>query len=327
MTISKINLWKWCLLFVVTFFTLCSFIAISFSPELIFVQCDVGQGDAILIRQRSIDIVIDTGYQGYGIIECLDRYMPFWDQTIELVILSHFDLDHVGGFKEVMSHFDVLHVMIGATIFDTGLGTNELELISSYIEQKYSNLLVVRSGDSFQLDDLSISILWPMITAEQRSLMSDYGFIDQDIFQKIVNNHSAFGIANDIDENDGSIVAEITFKDFSVLLTGDISSDIEDFLVHELLIHSNFDIFKVSHHGSLSSSSPSFIRYINPMIASIGVGDNRYGHPHPDVISRLLKHSNYVCRTDMSGDIVIEYSQGLFTLNNSTDCLTPVFGD
>ena len=145
-------------------------------------------------------------------------------------------------------------------------------------------LQLLRSGDELKIEkDLKIQILWPK---------------QEQIQENILNNNS--------------IVAKLIYKNFSMLLTGDIEAIAEEEILKEYKNSNilNSTILKVAHHGSKSSSTQNFIEKVKPKIALIGVGENNtFGHPNEGVIERLKKINAKIYRTDEMGEIIIEVSK------------------
>lgn len=143
---------------------------------------------------------------------------------------------------------------------------------------------MLRSGDELKIEkDLKIQILWPK---------------QEQIQENILNNNS--------------IVAKLIYKNFSILLTGDIEAIAEEEILKEYKNSNilNSTILKVAHHGSKSSSTQNFIEKVKPKIALIGVGENNtFGHPNEGVIERLKKINAKIYRTDEMGEIIIEVSK------------------
>lgn len=143
---------------------------------------------------------------------------------------------------------------------------------------------MLRSGDELKIEkDLKIQILWPK---------------EEQIQENILNNNS--------------IVAKLIYRNFSMLLTGDIEAVAEEEILKEYknLNILNSTILKVAHHGSKSSSTQNFIEKVNPKIALIGVGkNNTFGHPNEGVIERLEKINAKIYRTDRTGEIIIEVNK------------------
>ena len=145
-------------------------------------------------------------------------------------------------------------------------------------------LQLLRSGDELKIEkDLKIQILWPK---------------QEQIQENILNNNS--------------IVAKLIYKNFSMLLTGDIEAIAEEEILKEYKNSNilNSTILKVAHHGSKSSSTQNFIEKVKPKISLIGVGENNtFGHPNEGVIERLKKINAKIYRTDEMGEIIIEVSK------------------
>lgn len=139
---------------------------------------------------------------------------------------------------------------------------------------------MLRNGDELKIEkDLKIQILWPK---------------QEQIEENILNNNS--------------IVAKLIYKNFSMLLTGDIEAVAEEEILKEYKNSNilNSTILKVAHHGSKSSSTQNFIEKVKPKIALIGVGkNNTFGHPNEGVIERLKKINTKIYRTDEMGEIMI----------------------
>ena len=103
--------------------------------------------------------------------------------------------------------------------------------------------------------------------------------------------------------NNTSIVTQLIYKDFELLLTGDIEKKVEKELVNSE-INLVSDILKISHHGSKTSSTKGFISAVNPIVAVIQAGkDNSYGHPHKSVLDTLSNIATFCTAQD--GDIEI----------------------
>ncbi len=239
---------------------------------------DVGQGDAIYLRtSRGDDILIDGGPDAM-VVERLGEVMPFWDRTIELMILSHPDADHIIGLLAVFDYYTVKQVAYEPLPLRQPLQRVWQEKIQQYqVDQIHP-----AAGDSITLsDNETITIIYP--TPESS--------LDQ------------------LPSNDTSIVLLYEYVGANAttnfLTTGDISSQIEEQLVAADVLPVS-DILKLPHHGSRYSSSAEFLAAVNPAAVVISAGrDNTYGHPHPDVLSRLadLPAPPQIFRTDQDGTI------------------------
>jgi len=237
---------------------------------------DVGQGDAVFIQTpKHQDILIDGGPDSGELLTELGKRMPFWDNTIDLVILSHPQADHLTGLIEVLERYEVKQVLHPETELDTLLYQRWLELI----EEKGIKATIARSGQQILLKGgITIDVLNP-----PEQLLQDT--------ESHINNNST--------------VLRLTMGDYSFLLTGDIQREAEIDLISRRGAPVS-TVLKVAHHGSASSSNDFFLDIADPQIAVISVGQyNRFGHPAEEVISRLeeLIGIENIYRTDEDGTI------------------------
>lgn len=232
---------------------------------------DVGQGDSIFIETpRRQQILIDGGPTS-AILEKLRKEMPFWDRTIDLIILSHPEKDHMSGLLDVLKRYKVENILWTGVVRDTA----EYKEWEKLIKEEGARIIIARAGQRLSLSErLSLLILSPFENLEGK------------IFK---------------DSNDTSVVAKLIFGDNSFLFTGDITK-----LVEKELSSVDSDVLKVSHHGSKTSSGDEFIKEVSPEIAVIQAGrNNSYGHPHQETLDTLNKYDIKILRTDLNGDIKI----------------------
>lgn len=233
--------------------------------EVVFL--DVGQGDAILIQEGSIQILIDGGGDGRLLLARLGRYVPFWDRTLEAVIATHPDRDHIGGFPDLLRAYRVEAVLANGQAADS----DTYRAFEAGARAETERVYAAAKGVELELPSgakLSFEYpLWPLPEGA------------------------------DGPTNDGSIVSRFVFGGTSFLLTGDLSSE------ERHLADTPASVLKVAHHGSNSSTSAGFLQMIRPREAVISVGNNTYGHPHPDVLARLEAAGTRVRRTDREGSI------------------------
>ena len=235
---------------------------------------DVGQGDSIFIQTpHGYQILIDGGPTD-AVLEKLGSVMNFWDKSIDVVVLTHPDHDHIAGLIEVLKKYKVDIVLWNGALKETG-ESNEWERL---LQEEFIESKIVFSGYQINTPMVTLDILHPSENLEN-------------IKVKNVNN--------------SSVVIRVIFEDTSFLLTGDIDSSIEkEILEKENLISS--DVLKIAHHGSKTSSSEEFVKTVNPTIAVISVGENNsYNHPYPTVLELLDKYDISILRTDLVGDIRI----------------------
>ena len=219
---------------------------------------DVGQGDAILIQRGSQQVLIDGGPSSEKICLELGERLPFWDKTIELVVLTHPQDDHLLGLVEVLSRYNVGEVLEPGFEFETSAYGEWLRLIA----EKDIDRTIAYAGQQVELGNgIRIEVLHP-----------------QEEFLE--------GTASDVNEN--SIVLRLVWDEVSFLLTGDIAEEAEWQLLHQYGRELKGTVLKVAHHGSATSTSSSFLVAVSPQVAVISVGeDNRFGHPSPEVMARL----------------------------------------
>lgn len=229
---------------------------------------DVGQGDAIFIETPTgVQWLIDGGPDD-TVLGKLGSVMPFWDRHLDAVLLTHPHADHVTGLMHVLDRYEVDRVFTTGVEYDNHVYGEFLRQISAergqYITEPIT--LTLEEGVTF-------TILTPL-----RSLRG----------------------ARVEDVNDASIVGLLEYGDTSVLLTGDIGNQAELDLIPYL---KPTDVLKVGHQGSRFSSANAFLSALRPRIGVISVGENDYGHPHPDTLDRLQAFGATILRTDLHGDI------------------------
>ncbi|MEM7347187.1 MAG: ComEC/Rec2 family competence protein, partial [Chloroflexota bacterium] len=232
---------------------------------------DVGQGDAILITTPSgRQILIDGGPSATQLNWRLGQEMPFWDRSLDLVVNTHPDADHLAGLVSVLDRYQV----------DQVLGPNvaaQSQLYQAWErELDEDNLTLIHGYAGMQLpldEELVVEIIHP-----ESSMVIDG-----------INNHS--------------LVWRLQFGEVSFLLPGDIEKSVENRLVSEQKIRA-VTVLKSPHHGSKTSSTDLFLDQVDPQLVIISVGaENRFGHPAPEVLQRYTERGLTVLRTDQHGTI------------------------
>ncbi len=237
--------------------------------EIIFLN--IGQGDAILISQGRNQILIDGGRTSKELLARLGRHLPFWDRTIEVVIATHPDADHIGGLAGLMKAYRVERVLSTGAESDTD--TSRLFRQSLLLTTHKEALPTFRGMKVTLPFGGELGVEYPLTPLPKEAA----------------------------DTNEGSIVARFTYGETSFLFTGDLPRE-ETVLPEEAPV----TILKVAHHGSKYSTSDTFLDRIHPKEAVISVGKNTYGHPSPNVLGRLEKKGIVTHRTDEEGDVSYE---------------------
>lgn len=221
---------------------------------------NVGQGDAILIQTPEYkNILIDAG-EGSDVIDELGKELGFFNNTIDLFVLTHPHLDHFGGFFEIVNKYKIKNVML------TGV-TSHNPLYQEMLKQiKESNIHII-----FPVNNKDIQI------GTNTYLDILFPFEGQSLLGKEIKNL-----------NNSSVVIRLTDKNKSlVMLTGDAEHELE----REILLFGQdvqSGILKLGHHGSRTATSSSFLNAVNPNIAIISAGiDNKFEHPHEETLEQI----------------------------------------
>lgn len=239
---------------------------------------DVGQGEAVFIETPNRKQILIDGGPDLTILEKLGKELPFWDRYIDLVILTHPEYDHLGGLIEVVKRYKIGGILTTGVIRDTA----EYKEWERVIKKENIPVYTAYFGETIEVDrNINLIILHPLESLEGKKVKKS---------------------------NNTSVVLQLVYKDFELLLTGDIEKEIEQKLVN-FSISLNSDVLKVAHHGSKTSTSKSFVRVVNPVVAVISAGkDNPYKHPHKEVLDNLAGIPVFVTARD--GDIKV-LSNGL----------------
>ncbi|PIR91905.1 MBL fold metallo-hydrolase [Candidatus Falkowbacteria bacterium CG10_big_fil_rev_8_21_14_0_10_44_15] len=247
------------------------------SPKLVINFLDVGQGDGSFIKTPFGQNIIIDGGDGQKILPELGRVLPFYDRTIDLMILTHPHEDHIGGLVKILGRYRVQKILATGVAHNTPTYLAWLEAV----KRKNIPLVIIDRPQEINLGpDLKMEILWP-----QASLLN----------QEIDNL------------NNSSIVLELIYQEQKFLFMGDA----ENALTPSLLSQgerglSETDVLKVAHHGSDDATSEEFLQIVKPKTAVISVGkDNTFGHPSLRTIKRLEKLGAEVYRTDNNGWVKI----------------------
>lgn len=222
---------------------------------------DVGQGDAIFIEAPSgRQVLIDAG-KNRSVVRQLSKHMPWYDRSIDVVIATHPDADHIGGLPDVLSRYRVGLIIESSVRDEDGADAIAYEKAATVEAAAGAERLVAERGQVIDLGDgARIEILFP-----DRAVPS-------------------------IETNTGSIVARLVYGETVFMLTGDAPKAIEEFLVRLDGKALKSDVLKAGHHGSRTSSSLSFVGFVSPEYAIYSRGcDNTYGHPHDEVKETFAK--------------------------------------
>ncbi|MCI0865132.1 MAG: DNA internalization-related competence protein ComEC/Rec2 [Chloroflexi bacterium] len=236
---------------------------------------DVGQGDSILIvTPTGRQVLVDGGPGAESAVRALDGALSPVDRSLDLVVLSHLDEDHSRGLLKVLERYRVGAVLSGP---DRPNHAMQPEWSASLERQGIDNV-VVEQGYRVELEPgVALEVLNPQPGPSQMSSTP----------------------------NNGAVVLRLVYGDVSYLLSADVEAEAEARMVEQVRDLES-TVLKVAHHGSRTSSSPAFLRRVNPVLAVISSGDNnQFGHPHQEVVTRLGQAVGPlgIFRTDFNGDV------------------------
>ncbi|MDO8514542.1 MAG: MBL fold metallo-hydrolase [bacterium] len=220
---------------------------------------DVGQGDAIFIEAPSGRQALIDGGKGTSVLRQLSSVVPWYDKSIDVVVGTHPDQDHIGGLVEVLRRYRAPFILESSVLDTKGADSKAFEKAIS--EEEDAKVLEAKRGTIIDLGDGAyIEILFP-----DRALPS-------------------------VETNTGSIVTRIVYGDTAFMLTGDSPDEIENYLVTLDGEKLKSNVLKAGHHGSKTSSAPLFVGFVAPEYAVFSRGcNNSYGHPAPETVATFAR--------------------------------------
>lgn len=250
------------------------------SNKLIVNYIDVGQGDSELIECNGEYMLVDAGEKDKGTV-VVNYLKSRGVEKLDYVVATHPHSDHIGGMAEVLNAFPVSNIIMPKVNNTTATYTNMLKVI----QQKGIKAIEPKIGDSYKLGNSTFTIVGP-------------------------KKYDTKNMNND------SVAFRLVYGNNSFLFCGDAEKEEEsDIIASGQTLKS--DVYKVSHHGSTTSSSSAFLNMVQPKYAIIEVGEgNSYGHPKEKTLEALSKIGATIYRTDLNGNIII-----------SSDGKTISFGD
>ncbi len=247
----------------------------------------VGQGDSILLEEKGgCNILIDGGsssVQNVGTMRILPCLKYRGIRKLDYVFLTHMDEDHISGIREILTMIaeHTCPLRVGAVVFPVLSEKDETyEAMTELADRAGARVLCGKKGDSLTAGDLSLTVFGPDPACE----------------------------TDPPDANAQCLVIGIARGDFDALFTGDVCGEGEAQLIRSLKKkRKHYELLKVAHHGSKYSTPSDFLSLIRPDISVISCGwENRYGHPHEVLLSRLKQCGTEIFRTDLGGAVTVE---------------------
>jgi competence protein ComEC len=239
-------------------------------PNWVMVSCDVGQGDATVIRVGPNEaVVVDVGGDSAAIDGCLN---DLGIKRIPVLLLTHFHADHVGGLEGAIGNRAIGQIRV-SPLNDPPITT---KFVQGVLNRMNLNATVMTYPERFVVNGVSFTCIWP---------------------SELITGQGS-------DANNASVALAVEVNGISILLAGDIEPPAQEKIARDLPAI-DFDVIKVAHHGSRYQSS-DFASWANAEVAFISAGkDNDYGHPAPETISLYELTGSQVFRTDLQGDLAI----------------------
>lgn len=236
---------------------------------------NIGQGDStLIITPENHQILIDGGPKNY-VLQQLDQVMPFFDKSIDLVVITHPHADHIDGLVEVLKRYEVNAVLMTGVDYKSPSYDEFLKFLASKNIQTYT----ANDDEDFRFGSMMFDVIYP-----NKSILG----------KKFINL------------NNSSIVGKVLYAGKSILMTGDMAFEEESALIKTGL-NLKADILKVGHHGSKTSTSQEFLNLVKPEIAIIQSGKgNSFGHPSREALDRLKAAGvRQIHRNDIDGRVEI----------------------
>ncbi len=234
---------------------------------------DIGQGDATVIRSRAGGVILIDGGERFRALDTSLRRRGI--RQIDLLIVSHGHADHVGALARLVDEYPIDLIIEPA--FKNPTDTYR-DFKKSVRAHGVSTLTAV-AGQRVMVEDMRVDILWPPELTM---------------------------IGTESDVNNNSVVASVKYKDFRLLMPGDIQLEAISALSRRRA-DLRASVLKVSHQGAANGTTDGFLRSVDPIYAVISVGkENNYGHPHKATLGKLRRRVRDIARTDRDGDVRIE---------------------
>ncbi len=236
---------------------------------------NVGQGDATLFYTTDRQVILVDGGPDLSVLYEIGRVLPFYEKTIDLLVLTHPDSDHLNGLVETAQRYKIKNFLFTGVVDDLPA----YDLLLDQLHKTNTKIFIAQAGQIFTYDSLQIEVIYPLVSLQ----------------------HKVFS-----DTNASSLALTASFGRIDFILTGDLPGEQERELI-ALYPKLSAEIIKAGHHGSQTSTYPEFLQVVKPQYVIISAGlDNRYGHPHFRVLYNIKNVQAQVLRTDQLGTIWLQ---------------------
>lgn len=256
------------------------------STPFTFSMLNVGQGDALLVQSNTGETLLIDGGPDSQVLSELKKTLPRNDKTIETVILTHPDLDHIGGLLSVIDYYRVNRILVSglkatsshSQSFAKKISHKKIPLISA---DMHSDFQLNGVGINGAIETMTVDILYP--------------------WSPIIFSHE--------DANNDSIVARLEYRGHTILAMGDAEAPVEEQLrTHYRHKELDVEILKLGHHGSKTSSTPDFVKTASPRIALASMAkNNSFHHPSPSIVKEMRRFGIPLLTTAANGRITIQF--------------------
>ncbi len=235
----------------------------------------IGQGDAIYIESPTgRQVLIDGGPDG-SVLRELPKVMPAFDRSLDVVVATHPDADHVAGLTGVVNRYEVGMFLEPGMYKDTTISS----AVENAVDTRQVPRYLLHAGMSLDLGGGA----WLEVLHPGRDVSRLSGQF----------------------ANQAGLVMRLTYASTSAMFMADVPTAVEVALVATYGTHLDSDLLKAGHHGSRTSSSDTFVKAVSPDVALLSLGrGNSYHHPHVEPLSIFKKYGALVARTDLEGTLV-----------------------
>src|SRR3989344_1424171 len=257
-----------------------SVLAESRAPEIAVYFFDVGQGDSEFISARDGTQILIDGGPNSKVLSGLARAMPYYDNSIDVIILTHPHADHVSGLIDVLNRYKVGMIIESGADYNTAEYAEFEHIVA---KKNIKKIIIDHPAEMSFYGGAVLKFLYPLRSH------------DGEILKNV---------------HDAMVVGELDFEERKILFMGDAEKNIEARLVYDGVV-GGVDVLKAGHHGSKTSSNRFFLDVVKPEYAVVSAGkENRYGHPNQQILSNLEAAGAKIFRTDLDGTAVLEVRNG-----------------